>query len=65
MSDSINFYSNPYFGYSATFVYFSLFSVNLLCCEGCTFYCPLKKKRYNLLPEGTDLHIWPYIHQID
>ena len=28
-------------------------SVNLLCCQMCTFYCTLRKKRYTLLPEGT------------
>ena len=29
-------------------------SVNLLCCQMCTFYCPLREKRCPLLPEGTD-----------
>ena len=32
--------------------------VNLLCCQMCTFYCPLRKKRCTLLPEETDVHIW-------
>ena len=40
-------------------------SVNLLCCQMCTFYCPLRKKRCTLLPEGTDVHIWKHIHQKD
>ena len=29
-------------------------SVNFLCCQMCTFYCPLREKRCPLLPEGTD-----------
>ena len=44
---------------------FIAFSANLLCCQICTFYCPLGKKGYNVLLEGTDLHIWQHIHQKD
>ena len=37
--------------------YFCLFelatSVNLVWCQVCTFYCPFRKKRYTILPEGT------------
>ena len=40
-------------------------SVNLLWCQVCTFYCPLRKKRCNLLPEGKDVHIQQHIHQKD
>ena len=40
-------------------------SVNLLWCQLCKFYCPLRKKRFTLLPEGTDVHIQQYIHQKD
>ena len=40
-------------------------SVNLLWCQVCTFYCPLKKKNYTLLPEGTDVHIQQHIRQKD
>ena len=39
--------------------------VNLLCCQMCTFYCPLRKKRCTLLPEGTDVPIQQYIYQKD
>ena len=28
-------------------------------------YCPLRKRRCALLPEGTDVHIWQHIHQKD
>ena len=35
--------------------------VNLLCCQMCTFYCPLRKNRCTVLPEGTDVHIWQHI----
>ena len=38
-------------------------SVNLLWCQVCTFYCPLKKKRCTLFPEGTDIHNQQHIHQ--
>ena len=61
MFDSITLYSNPYF--------ISLFqlvsSVNLLFCQMCTFYCPLRKKWCTLLPEEIDVHIWNHIHQED
>ena len=40
-------------------------SVNLLCCQMCTFYCPLRIKRSTLLPEGASAHIWKHIHQKD
>ena len=65
MFDSITFHSNPYFGFNATFVYFSKQPVNLLCCQMCTFYCPLRKKRSTLFPHGTDLNIWQHIYQKD
>ena len=39
-------------------------SVNLLWCQVCTFYCPLRKKRYIVLPEGKDVHI-QHNHQRD
>ena len=32
---------------------------------GVYIYCPLKKKRSNFYPEGTDVHIQQYIHQKD
>ena len=31
-------------------------SVNLSWCQECIFYCAPRKKRYTLLPEGTDIH---------
>ena len=40
-------------------------SVNLPWCQVCTFYCPLRKKRCTLLPEGKDVHIQQHIHQRD
>ena len=40
-------------------------SVNLLCCQMCTFYSPLRKKICTLPPDGTDVHIWQHIHQKD
>ena len=39
--------------------------VNLLWCQVCTFYCPLRKTRYNILPEGTYVHIQEHTHQKD
>ena len=41
------------------------YSVNLLWCQECTFYCPLRKRRYTIIPEGTDVHIQQQIHQKD
>ena len=38
--------------------------VNLLCCQMCTFYSPLRKNRCTVLPEGTDVHIWQHIRKI-
>ena len=38
-------------------------SVNLLWCQLCTFYCPLRKKSCPLLPEVTNVHIQQIIHQ--
>ena len=32
-------------------------------CQKWTFYCPVRKKRCTLLPEGIDLHNWKHIHQ--
>ena len=40
-------------------------SVNLLWCQVCTFYCPLWKKRFTFLPEGTDVQIQQHINQKD
>ena len=31
--------------------------VNLPWCQECMFYCATRKKRYTILPEGTDIHI--------
>ena len=39
--------------------------VGFLWCQVRTFYSPLRKKRYTLLPEGTDVHIQQHIHQKD
>ena len=39
--------------------------MNLLWCQICTFYCPLKKNRFIILPKGTDVHIQQHIHQKD
>ena len=44
---------------------FLCLSVNLLCCQECTFYCTLWKKRCTLLPDGTDKHIQQHIHEKD
>ena len=65
MFDSIIFNLNPYFGYSATFVYFSLHPLSICYAARCvyTFYCPLRKKRCTLHLVGTDVHIWQHIHQ--
>ena len=38
-------------------------SVNLLWCQVCIFYCPLRKKRYILLSQCTDVHIQQHIHK--
>ena len=40
-------------------------SLDLLWCQVCTFYCPLRKKRFIILPKGTDVHIQQHIHQKD
>ena len=40
-------------------------SVNLLWCQECAFYCPFRKKRCTLLPEGNGVHILQLIHQKD
>ena len=40
-------------------------SVNLLWCQVCTFYWPLRKKRFIILPKGTCVHIQQHIHQKD
>ena len=40
-------------------------SVNLLWCQLCTFYCPIKKKRCTVLHKGIDVHIQQHIHQKD
>ena len=37
--------------------------VNLLWCQECTFYFPLRTSRCILLPDGTDVHIQQHIHQ--
>ena len=37
-------------------------SVNLLWCQECIFYCDPRKKRYTLLPEGTDIQIQQHPH---
>ena len=37
----------------------------LLWCQVCTFYCPLMKNRYTILPDGTDVHNQLHIHQKD
>ena len=54
MFDSIFFHSNAYFGYSATFVYFSISPM-------------LLDVHFTVtpLPEGTDIHICQDIHQKD
>ena len=39
--------------------------MNLLWCQVSTFYCPLREKRYTILPEGTYVHIQQHIHQKD
>ena len=38
-------------------------SLNLLWCQLCIFYCPLRKKRCTLLPEDLDVHIQQHIQQ--
>ena len=40
-------------------------SVNFLWCQGCKFYCHLRKTRCTLLPEGTDIQIQQHIQQKD
>ena len=42
----------------APFLFISVgaLSVKLLFCQECIFYCAPRKKRYTLLPEGTDIH---------
>ena len=40
-------------------------SVNLPLCQVCTFYCPLTKKRFNILPKGTGVDMHQHIHQKD
>ena len=59
------FHENSYFVNSTIFVYFSWcpLSLNLLWCQECTFYCPLRNKRSPLLPEGTDIHIQQHVYQ--
>ena len=37
----------------------------ICCCQQCTFYCPLRKNRCTLIPDGTDIHIKQHIHQKD
>ena len=38
-------------------------SVNLQWCQVCTFYCPLRKKRCNLLPESAGVHTEQHNHR--
>ena len=45
--------------------FLSASSVNFLWCQVCTFHCPLWKKRFTFLPEGTDVHIQQHINQKD
>ena len=40
-------------------------SVNLPWYQECIFYCAPRKKRYTLLPEGTDIHIQQHSRQKD
>ena len=40
-------------------------SLNLLWCQVCTLYCPLRKKRFFILLKDTDVHIQQHIHQKD
>ena len=40
-------------------------SVNLLWCQVCKLYCPRRKKRYPILPEGTCVPTEQNIHQKD
>ena len=42
----------------APFLFISVgaLSVKLLCGQECIFYCAPRKKRYTLLPEGTDIY---------
>ena len=40
-------------------------SDNLLWRQVCTFYCPLRKTRCTLLPEGNDVYNQQHIHQKD
>ena len=49
----------------APFLFISVgaLSVKLLCGQECIFYCAPRKKRYTLLPEGTDIHIQQQNHQ--
>ena len=41
------------------------YSMNLVCSQMCTFFCPLWKRRFSLLPAGTHIHIWQHIQQKD
>ena len=40
-------------------------SVNLPWCQECIFYCACRKKRYTILPEGTDIYIQQHNRQKD
>ena len=40
-------------------------SVNFLWRQECTCYCATRKKRYTLLPEGTEVHIQQQNHKND
>ena len=46
-------------------LFFSVSCLNLLWCQVCTFYYPLRKKRFIILPEGNDAQIQQHIHQKD
>ena len=62
---SIIFDLNPYFGYSTTFVYFSLDPLWICYAARCVYFTVPSGMRGALLPVGTNLHIWQHIHQKD
>ena len=68
---SINFFWNINLSYCSIFALTHIkyclkkLPVNLLWCQEYIFYCAPMKKKYTLLPEGTDIHIKQHNHWKD
>ena len=62
--NSITFHSNPYFGYSTTFTYFSYHPLWIYYAARCVHFT-VPSGCNTFFPVGADVHIWQHIHQKD